>query len=115
MKEDIYTILPPPTALVHIVQPDHLVFSIKNWRSSWILEVGRTYEIMIHVYSQKKQQIFPSDNLNIQAIFEKLNLQLDYSSRNGSYHIVTGLMKGITQAKASLIGTLSSTDQPEKL
>jgi len=114
MKEDIYTILPPPTALVHIVQPDHLVFTIKNWRSSWILEVGRTYEIMVHVYDQRKQQIFPSDNLNIEAVFEKSNLRLDFQSRNGSYHIVTGLMKGITQAKAALIGTFSPTGQPQR-
>ena len=114
MKEDIYTILPPPTALVQVVQPDHLVFSIKNWRSSWILEVGRTYEIMIHVYSEKKQQIFPSDNLNIESIFQALNFRVDFKSKNGSYNVVTGLKKGLTQNKATLIGTFIADDQIDK-
>lgn len=114
MKEDIYTILPPPTALVHVVQPDHLIFTIKNWRSSWILEVGRAYEIMVNVYSEKKQLIFPSDNLNIEAVFQAANFRLDYQSKNGSYHIVTGLQKGLTQAKASLIGTFDTENVVER-
>lgn len=114
MKEDIYTILPPPTALVHVVQPDHLIFTIKNWRSSWILEVGRAYEIMVHVYSEKKELIFPSDNLNIETVFQAANFRLDYQSKNGSYHIVTGLQKGSTQAKASLIGTFNTHDNIDR-
>lgn len=114
MKEDIYTILPPPTALVHVVQPDHLVFSIKNWRSSWILEVGQTYEIMVHVYNENKQMIFPSDNLNIESIFEAENFRVDYQSKNGSYHIVTALKKGETQAKASLTGTFNENEKLTK-
>ena len=107
MKEDIFTILPPPTALVHVVQPDHLVFRIKNWRSSWILEVGRTYEIQILVFNEKREQIYASDNLNIQAEFEQSKFRVDYQSKNGSYYILTTLDKGLTQASASLVGTYS--------
>lgn len=114
MKEDIYIDLPPPTALVHVVQPDHLVFSIKNWRASWILEVGRTYEIMVHIYNEHKQEIFASDNLNIRTIFKEANFRLDHQSRNGSYHIVTGLQKGLTQAKASLFGTFNPDESVNK-
>ena len=106
MKEDIYTILPPPTALVHVVLPDHLGFSIKNWRNSWVLEVGRTYEISIHVYNENREnEIYASDNLNIEARFEENNFRVDGKSLNGSYHVVVGLKKGVTLAKAFLLGT----------
>jgi nuclear pore complex protein Nup210 len=40
---DPQVVLPPPTAVIHVVNPDSLIFSIKNWRSSWILEVSRTF------------------------------------------------------------------------
>jgi hypothetical protein len=76
--------------------------------------VGRTYEIVIYVYNDKRQQIYLSDNLRIDAIFEKLKFKSNYASPNGSYHIVTGIDKGLTQAQASLIGTLGpdNTIQP---
>ena len=76
--------------------------------------MGRTYEIVIYVYNDKRQQIYLSDNLRIDALFEKLKFKSNYASPNGSYHIVTGLEKGSTQAQASLIGTLGpdNTLQP---
>jgi hypothetical protein len=84
--------------------PDHLVFTIKNWRS-WILEVGRHYEIIIQVYSSNRMQIYPSDNLVIDAYFEPTKLPVHFQSTNGSFNYLHGKEKGITLAKASLKGT----------
>ena len=69
---------------------------------------------MIHVYSEKKQLIFPSDNLNIESMFQALNFRVDFKSKNGSYNVVTGLKKGLTQNKATLIGTFIADDQIDK-
>lgn len=97
-------VVPPPSATIHVVMPDHLVFTIKNWRS-WILEVGRHYEIIIQVYSSNRMQIYPSDNLVIDAYFEPTKLPVHFQSINGSYNYLHGKEKGITLAKASLKGT----------
>jgi len=109
-KNSLKPVVPPPTALVNVVMPDVLVFTIKNWRSSWILEVGRTYEIMILIYTDKRQQIYPSENLRIEAVFDSAKFKSQFESRNGSYHILTGIQRGTTQAKASLIGTYDSNN-----
>ena len=100
--------VPPPTALVHVVHPDHLYFEIKNWKSSWILQVGRTYEIMILVNTAQRHQIFPSDNLDIESYFDKAKFSINLKSKNGSYHILTVLERGLTQARASLKGTIQT-------
>ena len=101
-------LVPPPTALVHVVHPDHLYFEIKNWKSSWILEVGRTYEIMILINTAQRNQIYPSDNLKIESAFDNAKFRINLKSKNGSYHILTVLEKGLTQAHASLKGTIQS-------
>jgi nuclear pore complex protein Nup210 len=116
MKEEFFTnsngkidpqlVVPPPTAQIHVVSPGYLVFTIKNWRSSWILEVGRTYEIAIQVYSTNRELVFPSDNLFIDSQFDVSKFHLDSQSRNGSYHVLTVIDKGFTKALASLKGTL---------
>jgi hypothetical protein len=97
-------VVPPPTALIHVVEPDYLRFFMKNWRS-WILEVGRTYEIDILVFTNKNQQIFPSENLRIDSIFELDKFKILHKSVNGSYLILKTLTKGQTQASANLLGT----------
>ena len=58
------------------------------------------------MYNDERKPIYLSDNLRIDALFEKLKFKSNYASPNGSYHIVTGVEKGLTQANASLIGTL---------
>ncbi len=118
MKEEFFTnsngkavidpqlVVPPPTAQIHVVNPGYLVFTIKNWRASWILEVGRTYEIVIQVYSANRELVFPSDNLFIDSQFDVGKFHVDNQSRNGSYHVLTVVDKGFTKARASLKGTL---------
>lgn len=96
--------VPPPSATIHVVTPDHLVFSIKNWRS-WILEVGRRYEIVIQVVSTQRMQIYSSDNLVIESQFDAGKFGVNYQSANGSYNYVAAREKGVTVARASLKGT----------
>lgn len=115
-KTDPNMYVPPPTAQLHVVSPGYLVFTIKNWRSSWILEVGRTYEISIHVYSSNKEMVHVSENLFIDSQFDVSKFHLDSQSKNGSYHVVTVLEKGMTKALALLKGTLLGNDlRPFKL
>lgn len=97
-------VVPPPSATIHVVTPDHLVFSIKNWRS-WILEVGRRYEIVIQVVSNQRMQIYSSDNLVIESQFDSAKFAVNHQSPNGSYNYVGAREKGITVARASLRGT----------
>lgn len=97
-------VVPPPSATIHVVPPDHLVFSIKNWRS-WILEVGRRYEIVIQVVSNQHMQIYASDNLVIESQFDAVKFDVNHQTANGSYNYVAALEKGVTVARASLKGT----------
>jgi hypothetical protein len=86
--------LPPPTASLHVCFPEYLVFVIKNWRSSWVLEVGRTYEVMIFVYTDKRQQIYTSENLKMDSEFDDTKFRIEHKSKNGSYHVLTVIQKG---------------------
>ena len=72
--------------------------------------MGRTYEIMILVNTAQRNQIYPSDNLKIESIFDKSKFRINQKSTNGSYHILTVLEKGLTQAHASLKGTIQPGD-----
>lgn len=101
---DQQLVVPPPSATIHVVMPDHLVFTIKNWRS-WILEVGRRYEIIIQVISTQRLQIYSSDNLVIDSSFDTAKFALNFKSSNGSYNYLGALEKGVTIARASLRGT----------
>ena len=47
-------------------------------------------------------------------MFQALNFRVDFKSKNGSYNVVTGLKKGLTQNKATLIGTFIADDQIDK-
>ena len=114
MKEELFidmpearVVVPPPTVPLHVVSPNYLVFVIKNWRSSWVLEVGRTYEIMVFAYTDKRQQIYPSDNLKIESEFDLKKFRPIEQSTNGSYHRLQVLEKGSTQARAFLKGTIA--------
>jgi hypothetical protein len=101
--KDEHVVVPPPTALIHVVHAYYLSYSIKNWRSSaWILVAGRVYEIMILPYTVNNQQIFASDNLKIESFFDPKKFRLDIRSNNGSYYQVFVLEKGSTQSHASL-------------
>ncbi len=120
MREDIFNIhnnnkeliLPPPTAQLSVVSAAFLSFSLKNLRggsgssTSWILEVSRTYEIEIKVFSTEREQIFSSDNLLLESIFDTSKFHIDYQSNNGSYYVLTVIDKGLTKAQATLKGTL---------
>ena len=96
-----------PTVGLHVCLPDYLQFSIKSWRSSWVLQVGRQYEISVSVFNDKRQPVYASDNLRIEAEFDLNRFRVDYQSANGSYHLVTALAKGVARMKAELRGTLA--------
>ncbi|CAF0812330.1 unnamed protein product [Brachionus calyciflorus] len=105
MNEEIFKdqkiALPPPSALVYVVQAEYLSFSIKNWRS-WILETGRQYEIQITLFTKQKEIIYPSDNLRIESEFPKFSIR--DKTQNGSYVLAKTLEKGVTFLKGFLIG-----------
>jgi nuclear pore complex protein Nup210 len=114
MKEELFiemsdakVVVPPTTVPLHVVSPDYLIFVIKNWRSSWVLEVGRTYEIMVLVYTDKRQQIYPSDNLKIESEFDLKKFRSVEKSTNGSYYRLHVIEKGLTQARAFLRGAIT--------
>lgn len=50
-------------------------------------------------------QIYSSDNLVIESIFDTIKFGTNFKSSNGSYNYVEAREKGITVARASLKGT----------
>ncbi|KAL4239762.1 hypothetical protein ACF0H5_000565 [Mactra antiquata] len=88
-------VLGQPSAMLHVVSASYLGFVVLPDRK-WVLETGRVYTILIEVYDQHSHKIHPSDNVIIDALFPKDYFELQFSSKNGTYHVVKTLQRGDT-------------------
>ncbi|KAH9518820.1 hypothetical protein Btru_006348 [Bulinus truncatus] len=96
-----------PSALIHVVSPGFLVFVILPHRK-WILETGREYDIYLEIYDTDSHQIYPSDNVRVEAEFDSKYLKVLFSSVNGTYHKVRALLKGDTIIDGTLVSVIDN-------
>uniref|UniRef100_A0A8C9WHE5 Nucleoporin 210 n=1 Tax=Scleropages formosus TaxID=113540 RepID=A0A8C9WHE5_SCLFO len=68
----------------------------------WVLETGRVYEIVIEVFDKSSNKVYLSDNIRIDASFQKEYFEVLESSLNGSYHRVKALKNGQTVIDGAL-------------
>ncbi|XP_070565297.1 nuclear pore membrane glycoprotein 210-like isoform X2 [Ptychodera flava] len=94
--------LSQPTAGIHVVEPSYLGFVVLPGRN-WVLETYRIYEINIEIYDKDSHRIHPSENIFVDVKFPQEYFAVQFSSKNGSYHIVQTLQQGVTEIDAALI------------
>nr|XP_015203546.1 PREDICTED: nuclear pore membrane glycoprotein 210 [Lepisosteus oculatus] len=90
-----------PNSTLYVVEPGYLGFKIHPG-DRWVLETGRTYEILIEVFDKSSNKVHLSDNIRIEAVFPKAYFKILESSFNGSYHHVKALQNGQTVIDAAL-------------
>ncbi|XP_018593103.2 nuclear pore membrane glycoprotein 210 isoform X1 [Scleropages formosus] len=90
-----------PNSTVYVVEPGYLGFKIQPG-DHWVLETGRVYEIVIEVFDKSSNKVYLSDNIRIDASFQKEYFEVLESSLNGSYHRVKALKNGQTVIDGAL-------------
>ncbi|KAL4646368.1 nuclear pore membrane glycoprotein 210 isoform X1 [Arapaima gigas] len=91
-----------PNSTVYVVEPGYLAgFKIQPG-DHWVLETGRVYEIVIEVFDKSSNKVYLSDNIRIDASFQKEYFEVLESSLNGSYHRVKALKNGQTVIDGAL-------------
>lgn len=102
-----------PESRIHIVKPSYLTMHVKPG-DSWALQKFSDYTIEIRIYDVNHNQIYPSDNLDIQLV-SGTELVVTNSTTNGTHHTVHTLSSGNSRLVARLLGTtpaLYSYDKP---
>ncbi|XP_053384697.1 nuclear pore membrane glycoprotein 210-like [Mercenaria mercenaria] len=94
-------VLGQPSAVLHVVSPSYLGFVVLPDRK-WVLETGRVYTVLIEVYDKHSHKLYPSDNVIIDELFPIEYFDVQFSSKNGTYHIVKTLQKGDTDLEGAL-------------
>ncbi|CAI8026947.1 Nuclear pore membrane glycoprotein 210 [Geodia barretti] len=92
-----------PSAGVHVVPPHHLGYTISP-DNIWVLEVGRQYQITVHVFDKFNHPILVTQNVVMKTVLPTSHLDPLSSSQNGSYHFVTAENVG----KATIHATLNA-------
>ncbi|CAL8325175.1 unnamed protein product [Merluccius merluccius] len=90
-----------PNSTLYVVEPGYLGFKIHPG-DSWVLETGRTYDIVIEVYDKSGNKIYLSDNVRIETVFPGDYFEVLESSLNGSYHRIKAQRDGQTLIDATL-------------
>lgn len=102
-----------PESRIHIVNPAYMTMHIKPG-DSWALQKYTDYSIEIRIFDMNGNQIYPSDNLDIQ-VSTGSELVVTNSTSNGTYHTIHTLSSGSSKITARLAGTtptIYSFDKP---
>lgn len=95
-----------PESVIHIVTPSYLTMHVKPG-DSWALQKFSDYVIEIRIFDVNHNQIYPSDNLDIQ-LQSGSELVVTNSTANGTHHTIHTLSSGTSKLVARLLGTTSS-------
>lgn len=102
-----------PESNIHIVNPSYLTMHVQPG-DSWALQKYYDYTVEIRIFDANHNQIFPSDNLDIQLIYGS-EIVLTNSTANGTYHSIHTITTGPSKLTARLAGTtptMFSYDKP---
>ena len=105
----------PPTSEVTVVQASYIKFSLKNYPTTqqfintWVLEIEKIYEIEIFAYTADHKQIYASDDIKFDTVFDLVYVNIIKSSLNGSYFSIYAKKPGVTQGRATLEGVLDES------
>ena len=106
----------PPTSEVTVVEAGYIKFQLKNYpitqflTSTWVLEIDKVYEIEIYAYTADHKQIYASDSINYNTIFDLTYFNIIKSTSNGSYFCIFAKKQGLTQGKSSLNGVFDANN-----
>lgn len=92
-----------PTTTIHVVRPSYMSIQIIQSKN-FILSQSKEYLVIFTIYDDWNHQIHPSDNLNLKVNFPPKYFHVDFSSPNGTYHIIRTEDHGSTKIHAKLIG-----------
>ncbi|XP_051914460.1 nuclear pore membrane glycoprotein 210-like isoform X2 [Hippocampus zosterae] len=90
-----------PNSTLFVVEPAYLGFKIHPG-NSWVLEMGRDYDIQIEVLDKSGNKLYLSDNIRIDSVFPLEFFDILHSSLNGSYHRVKAIKDGLSVFDATL-------------
>uniref|UniRef100_A0A3Q3D8P4 Nucleoporin 210 n=1 Tax=Hippocampus comes TaxID=109280 RepID=A0A3Q3D8P4_HIPCM len=90
-----------PNSTLFVVEPAYLGFKIHPG-NSWVLEMGRDYDIQIEVLDKSGNKLYLSDNVRIESVFPLEFFDILHSSLNGSYHRVKAIKDGLSVFDATL-------------
>ncbi|KAM6977831.1 nuclear pore membrane glycoprotein 210 [Aplochiton taeniatus] len=90
-----------PNSTLYVVQPGYLGFKIYPGES-WVLEMGRQYDILVEVFDKSGHKIYLTDYVRIKTTFPGEFFEIFESSTNGSHHHVRALKPGQVLIDASL-------------
>lgn len=96
-----------PESNIHIVNPSYMTMNVRPG-NSWALQKFTDYIIEIKIFDENRNQIYPSDNLDIQ-ISSSNQLVITNSTTNGTYHTIHTLASGAAKITAKLLGTTPTT------
>ncbi|KAJ8257931.1 hypothetical protein GJAV_G00191270 [Gymnothorax javanicus] len=90
-----------PNSTLYVVEAGYLGFKIQPG-DRWALQVDTVYDVTILVFDKSSNRVHLSDNIRIDAAFQKEYFQVLQSSLNGSYHRVRTQKSGQTVINAAL-------------
>ena len=95
-----------PTAEVNVMKPSYMSFHVEPGTpgKEWIFQEKTQYIISLSVYDTQHHKMYPSANLVLKVVFPPKFFSVDFSTGNGTYHVVTALQPGSSVIKATLEG-----------
>ncbi|XP_039270727.2 nuclear pore membrane glycoprotein 210-like [Styela clava] len=94
------------TSDIYVVEAAYLRFEISPYQK-WILEVGRIYEITVHIYSEDNKEIWPANNVRLVGELDNKYLNVLETVKNGTWFLVKALTKGNCDIKSLLKGVVN--------
>lgn len=101
-----------PESNIHVVKPSYITMKVEPG-NSWALQKFSDYIIEIQIFDIAHNQIYPSDNLDIQLVSGS-ELVVTNSTANGTYHTIHTLSSGSSKLVARLLGTTPALYSFEK-
>lgn len=99
---------------IYVVEPAYLQFDIEP-HGKWILEVGKTYEISIHIYNEDNKQILLDNNIRIEGTLDENHLEILERVQNGSWYLVKAVQRGSCVISSFLKGVVITALKAEKI
>ncbi|RWS16815.1 nuclear pore membrane glycoprotein 210-like protein [Dinothrombium tinctorium] len=103
-----------PISEIHIRKPSYLLFKVHPGQN-WALQEFTLYIVTVQIFDEYHHKMYPSENLELKVTFPSKYFHVNFSTPNGTYHIVKTINPGVTKIKAELLGCKKDDKTIEKL
>ena len=93
-----------PSGELYVVIPDHITININPHKSSMII-IGDLYDLFVEVFDSDNHRLIPSENWVIELEVNHNFFKVLNRSDNGSFIHGSPINVGITEVRATLLGT----------